>query len=86
MAIFLAQKWYGPMKWASGLPFLFLCIFQNFEGLLENLMGPWEKWMGPVILNASATAKLTPGPSCSKLTTLLVNDLLKFKSSDTQIC
>ena len=26
------------------------------------------------------------GPSCSKLTTSLVNDLLKFKSSDTQIC
>ena len=26
------------------------------------------------------------GPSCSKLTTLLVNDLLKFTSSDTQIC
>ena len=27
-----------------------------------------------------------PGPSCSKLTTLLVNDSLKFTSSDTQIC
>ena len=26
------------------------------------------------------------GPSCSKLTTSLVNDSLKFKSSDTQIC
>ena len=26
------------------------------------------------------------GPSCSKLTTSLVNDLLKFTSSDTQIC
>ena len=26
-----------------------------------------------------------PGPSCSKLTTLLVNDLLKFTSGDTQI-
>ena len=25
------------------------------------------------------------GPSCSKLTTLLVNDSLKFTSSDTQI-
>ena len=29
--------------------------------------------------------KCLPGPSCSKLTTLLVNDSLKFKSSDTQI-
>ena len=27
-----------------------------------------------------------PGPSCSKLTTSLVNDLLKFTLSDTQIC
>ena len=27
-----------------------------------------------------------PGPSCSKLTMLLVNDSLKFTSSDTQIC
>ena len=26
------------------------------------------------------------GPSCSKLTMSLVNDLLKFTSSDTQIC
>ena len=27
-----------------------------------------------------------PGPSCSKLTTSLVKDSLKFTSSDTQIC
>ena len=27
-----------------------------------------------------------PGPSCSKLTTSLVNESLKFTSSDTQIC
>ena len=27
-----------------------------------------------------------PGPSCSKLMTSLVNDLLKFSLSDTQIC
>ena len=27
-----------------------------------------------------------PGPSCSKLTTSLVNDSLKFISSDMQIC
>ena len=27
-----------------------------------------------------------PGPSCSKLTTSLVNDSLNFTSSDTQIC
>ena len=28
----------------------------------------------------------SPGPSCSKLTTSLVNDSLKFSSSDKQIC
>ena len=28
----------------------------------------------------------SPGPSCSKLTTSLVNDSLKFTSSDAQIC
>ena len=28
----------------------------------------------------------SPGPSCSKLTTSLVNDSLKFTSSDTRIC
>ena len=28
----------------------------------------------------------TSGPSCSKLTMSLVNDSLKFTSSDTQIC
>ena len=29
---------------------------------------------------------LATGPSCSKLTMSLVNDSLKFASSDTQIC
>ena len=28
----------------------------------------------------------SPGPSCSKLTTSFVNNLLKFTSSDAQIC
>ena len=31
-------------------------------------------------------AEIQTGPSCSKLTTSLVNDSLKFTSSDTQIC
>ena len=33
-----------------------------------------------------STSTKCPGPSCSKLTMSLVNDLLKFTSSDTQIC
>ena len=32
------------------------------------------------------TTEPIPGPSCSKLTMSLVNDSLKFTSSDTQIC
>ena len=32
------------------------------------------------------TNKRKPGPSCLKLMTSLVNDSLKFTSSDTQIC
>ena len=48
------------------------------------------------LLSANAQADLSlfcalwigkqPGPSCSKLTTSLVNDSLEFTSSDTQIC
>ena len=38
------------------------------------------------ILQDICTSTLISGPSCSKLTTSLVNDSLKFTSSDTQIC
>ena len=31
-------------------------------------------------------SRIISGSSCSKLTTVLVNDSLKFTSSDTQIC
>ena len=34
----------------------------------------------------SCIATYSSGPSCSKLTTSLVNDSLRFTSSDTQIC
>ena len=41
-------------------------------------------------LNRAFTVRLqnhwTSGPSCSKLTMSLVNDLLKFTLSDMQIC
>ena len=36
--------------------------------------------------NKGHTKNKQPGPSCSKLTMSLVNNLLKFTSSDTQIC
>ena len=31
-------------------------------------------------------SRVSPGPSCSKLTTSFVNDSLKFTLRDTQIC
>ena len=37
-------------------------------------------------LNESISCGYSSGPSCSKLTMSLVNDSLKFTSSDTQIC
>ena len=36
--------------------------------------------------NIEELSSNTPGPSCSKLAMSLVNDSLKFTSSDTQIC
>ena len=40
-------------------------------------------WINICIMSKTGTLS---GPSCSKLTTSLVNDSLKFTSSDTQIC
>ena len=37
-------------------------------------------------LSLSLAVLSKPGPSCSKLTMSLVNDSLKFTSSDMQIC
>ena len=45
-----------------------------------------ESKPGPNHALPFAYVQETSGPSCSKLTTSLVNDSLKFKSSDTQIC
>ena len=43
--------------------------------------GPTDVDFAPV-----PARNLKSGPSCSKLMTSLVNDSLKFTSSDTQIC
>ena len=40
----------------------------------------------PGVLYFPAQSRNFPGPSCSKLMTLLVNNSLKFSLSDTQIC
>ena len=49
------------------------------------LRGPHTKMGSSIMLNACHYIEQS-GPSCSKLTTSLVNDSLKFTSSDTQIC
>ena len=52
-------------------------------GFLDPIcMGIGEKTFCPRIKSRTSLS----GPSCSKLTTSLVNDSLKFTSSDTQIC
>ena len=58
----------------------------HFCGEMRNIIMFWLK----KCLNWSYGSYLVvlsgSGPSCSKLMTLLVNDSLKFASSDTQIC
>ena len=56
--------------------FFFYLFFFFFFNIIES-----------VLINLKiAGLFLSPGPSCSKLTMSLVNDSLKFTSSDTQIC
>ena len=43
-------------------------------------------WNLPAMYSRDPNQSYWSGPSCSKLTTSLVNDSLKFTSSDTQIC
>ena len=43
------------------------------------------KYIKVVLGNKECIKRTKPGPSCSKLTMSLVNDSLKFTSSDTQI-
>ena len=69
---------------------------KSFEELLEEQLRAEEERVKRhdnhslvFVINTRADyhAKLWPsGPSCSKLTTSLVNGSLKFTSSDTQIC
>ena len=47
--------------------------------MIEEKQKSWKALLSNVCSGKS-------GPSCSKLTMSLVNDSLKFTSSDTQIC
>ena len=75
-------------------PWFFNIIFHITGRVLRMISDPVmaNVFLKP-IFNPSAIITLflsfllkNPGPSCSKLTTSLVNDSLKFTSSDTQIC
>ena len=46
----------------------------------------WYPRENTAIMAHVSSQKCRSGPSCSKLTTSLVKDSLKFTSSDTQIC
>ena len=78
-----------------------LLSFASWHGAMINpqwlkLPMSWINFHGPKDVGAievllciflwSNKKKYFPGPSCSKLTTSLVNDSLKFTSSDMQIC
>ena len=55
-----------------------LDILENKQTLIKHLGGQ--------VVSTPDFGSWGPGPSCSKLTMSLVNDMLKFTSSDTQIC
>ena len=69
--------------------FTFLCFLSTFLKMFLVSTGKALKFsyfcmkgmLWVFIISASWS-----GPSCSKLTMSLVNNLLKFTSSDTQIC
>ena len=58
--------------------------------LWRNKLAPYLELLDPsdihIIMMLVSTLSYKTGPSCSKLTMSLVNDLLKFRSSDTRIC
>ena len=57
--------------------------------LTKSVLDGVDKVLKAVSFDFDAVAHYEPsysGPSCSKLTVSLVNESLKFTSSDTQIC
>ena len=69
------------MHWMN----LNLCMFEDTislgTGQQMSTLDAMNAYTGQLLCN-----NYTPGPGCSKLTMSLVNDSLKFTSSDTQIC
>ena len=68
------------------------CILGNLnvQGYVNEVLDteaiPFLQRHGPGTMQQDYARPHTAGPSCSKLTTSLVNESLKFTSSDTQIC
>ena len=54
------------------------------NGMVHN--GSPGSTLFAVVISVIYTGLKLPGPSCSKLTTPLVNDSLKFTWSESQIC
>ena len=61
------------------------CAHERTCPKVRFLMFSYTSYLGRFVLDVR-TGYDTSGPSCSKLTMSLVNDSLKFTSSDTQIC
>ena len=74
--------------WIS--PFIFSYVYRIlvllYIELLLVVLGVCHNYIVDMNYISQSYFSPLPGPSCSKLTTLLVNDSLKFTSSDTQIC
>ena len=72
---------FGWLSFVTEKTFNYLFFLWHLQQMIK-----WQKqflWMQilPLLLSTKS-----PGLSCSKLTTSLVNDSLKFTSSDKQIC
>ena len=68
---------------------LFLLLIPKKSDALKEVSASWQRLEGhpdEIIIVIMDIFIYRSGPGCSKLTMSLVNDSLKFTSSDTQIC
>ena len=66
--------------------YLFICFIVECQFLCEKPKYAVQISALKVKVDLNLRDDCKPGPSCSKLTMSLVNDSLKFTSSDMQIC
>ena len=71
----------AKLFWELGGLFNLYCSAYSADNQFDNSF-----LIFPLTFYANSLLFMRPGPSCSKLTTSLVNDSLKFTSSDSQIC